>query len=75
MECEEYLRKSLLVRRLRGGQHGQLVERYAARLVGDGLVRHGTWRCFNVAGGLLSWIANRRGALADLDERSVEQYR
>ena len=74
MECEEYLRKSLLVRRLRSGPHGRLVERYAARLVGDGLVRHGTWRCFNVVGGLLSWIARRRGALADLDERSVEQY-
>ncbi|WP_158927649.1 site-specific integrase [Acidisphaera sp. S103] len=43
-------------------------------LVGDGLVRHGTWRCFNVVGGLLSWIASRRGALADLDECSVEWY-
>ena len=27
-----------------------------------------------MVGGLLSWIASRRGALADLDERSVEQY-
>jgi hypothetical protein len=74
MECEEHLRGSRLFRRLRRGPHGQLVERYAARLVGDGLVRHGTWRCFNVVGGLLSWIASRRGALADLDEHSVEQY-
>jgi hypothetical protein len=24
--------------------------------------------------GLLGWIASRRGALADLDEDSVEQY-
>ena len=47
MECEEYLRRSRLFRRLRSGPHGQLVERYAARLVGDGLVGHGTWRCFN----------------------------
>jgi site-specific recombinase XerD len=74
MECDEYLRRSRLFRLLRSGPHGQLVERYAARLVGDGLVRHGTWRCFNVVGGLLSWIASHRGALADLDERSVEQY-
>lgn len=74
MECEEYLRRSRLFRRLRSGPHGQLVERYAARLVGDGLVRHGTWRCFNVVGGLLCWIASRRCALADLDERTVEQY-
>ena len=74
MECEEYLRTSRLFRRLRSGPHGQPVERYAARLVEDGLVRHGTWRCLNVVGGLLSWIASHRGALADLDERSVEQY-
>ena len=74
MECDEYLRRSRLFRLLRSGPHGQLVERYAARLVGDGLVRHGTWRCFNVVGGLLSWIASRRGVLADLDERMVEQY-
>jgi site-specific recombinase XerD len=74
MECEEYLRRSRLFRRLRGGSHGQLVERYAARLVGDGLVGHGTWRCFNVVDGLLSWIASQRCALANLDERSVEQY-
>jgi hypothetical protein len=52
MECGEYLRTSRLFRRLRSGPHGQLVERYAARLVGDGLVSHGTWRCFNVVGGL-----------------------
>jgi site-specific recombinase XerD len=74
MECEEYLRRSRLFRRLRSGPHGQLVERYATRLVGDGLVSHGTWRCFNVVGGLLSWITSCRSVLADLDERSVEQY-
>src|ERR1700722_6651057 len=74
MECDEYLRRSRLFRLLRSGPHGQLVERYAARLVGDDLVRHGTWRCFNVVGGLLSWIVNRRCVLADLDERMVEQY-
>ena len=33
MECEEYLRRSRLFRRLRSGPHGRLVERYAARLV------------------------------------------
>jgi len=66
MECEKYLRRSRLFPGLRSGPHGQLVERYAARLVGDGLVRHGTWRCCNVVGGLLSWIASRGCALADL---------
>ena len=74
MECEEYLRGSRLFRRLRSGPHGHLVERYAARLVGDGLVRHGTWRCLNVVGGLLSWITSHRRALADLDGRTVERY-
>ena len=74
MEVEEYLGRSRLYRRLRSGPHGQLVERYAARLVEERLVRHGTWRCLNVVGGLLSWIAGRRYKLADLDERVVERY-
>src|SRR5436305_11990075 len=74
MEVEEYLGRSRLYRRLRGGPHGQLVERYAARLVEERLVRHGTWRCLNVVGGLLSWIAGRRYKLDDLDERVVERY-
>ena len=52
----------------------QLVERYAARLVEDGLVRHGTWRCLNLVGDLLRWIAGRRSKLTDLDEHMVERY-
>jgi hypothetical protein len=60
MEVEEYLGKSRLYRRLRSGPHGQLVERYAIRLVEERLVRLGTWRCLNVVGGLLNWIAGRR---------------
>lgn len=74
MECEEYLSSSRLFRRLRSGPHGRLVERYAARLVRDNLVGHGTWRCLNVVGGLLCGIAKHRRMLADLDERVVEQY-
>ena len=74
MEVEEYLGRSRLYRRLRNGPHGQLVERYAARLVEERLVRHGMWRCLNVVGGLLSWIADRRYKLADLDEQVVERY-
>jgi hypothetical protein len=66
MEVEAYLGGSRLYRRLRSEPHGQLVERYAARLIEEGLVRHGTWRCLNVVGGLLSWIASRRCKLADL---------
>ena len=74
MEVEEYLGRSRLYRRLRGGPHGQFVERYAARLVEERLVRHGAWRCLNVVGGLLSWIAGRRYKLVDLDEQVVERY-
>ena len=66
--------RSRLFRRLKSGPHGQLVELYAARLVEDGLVRHGTWRCLNLVDGLLSWIASGRWELADLDERMVERY-
>ena len=71
---EEYLSRSRLFRRLRSGTHGQLVELYAARLVDVGLARHGTWRCLNVVGNLLSWMASRRARLSDLDERMVERY-
>ena len=74
MDAEEYLGRSRLFRRLKSGPHGQLVELYAARLVKDGLARHGTWRCLNVVGGLLSWIAEPRSKLTDLDERMVERY-
>ncbi|WP_271608532.1 site-specific integrase [Bradyrhizobium sp. CCBAU 21359] len=74
MEVEEYLGRSRLYRRLRSGPHGQFVERYATRLVEERLVRHGTWRCLNVVGGLLSWIAGRRYKLVELDEQVVERY-
>ena len=74
MEVEEYLGRSRLYRCLRSGPHGQFVERYAARLVEERLVRLGTWRRLNVAGGLLSWIAGRRYKLVDLDEQVVERY-
>jgi site-specific recombinase XerD len=74
MIAEEYLESSRLFRRLKNGPHGQLVERYAVRLVKDGLVRHGTWRCLNLVGDLLSWIASSRSKLTDLDERMVERY-
>jgi hypothetical protein len=66
MEVEEYLGSSRLYRRLRSGPHGQLVERYAARLVEERLVRHGAWRCLNVVSGLLSWIAGRRYKLVSV---------
>ena len=74
MEVEEYLGRSRLYRHLRSGPHGRLVECYAVRLVEERLVRHGAWRCLNVVGGLLSWIAGRRYKLIDLDEQIVERY-
>jgi hypothetical protein len=74
MVAEEYLSRSRLFLHLKSGPHGQLVELYAVRLVKDGLAHHGTWRCLNLAGGLLSWIARSRSKLADLDERMVERY-
>jgi Phage integrase, N-terminal SAM-like domain len=74
MDAQEYLGRSRLFRRLKIGPHGQLVERYAARLVEDWLVRHGTWRCLNLVGGLLRWIASSRSDLTDLDERMVDRY-
>lgn len=47
MDSEEYLGRSRLFQHLKSGPHGQLAELYAARLLQDGLARHGTWRCLN----------------------------
>lgn len=74
MVAKEYFDRSRLFRHLKSGSHGQLVELYAACLVKDGLARHGTWRCLNVIGDLLSWIARSRSKLTDLDERMAERY-
>jgi site-specific recombinase XerD len=74
MGAEEYLRRSYLFRRLKNGPHGQLVELYAARLAKDGFARHGTWRCLNLVGDLLEWIARSRSKPLNLDERMVERY-
>ena len=71
MDVEKHLRTSRLFRRLRSGPQGPLVERFAARVVADGLVRHGTWRCLNVVDGLLSWIATRHCALGDYSGASA----
>jgi hypothetical protein len=53
MDVEEYLGRIQLFRRLKCGTPGQLVERYAVRLVEERLVQHGVWRCLNVVSGLL----------------------
>jgi len=74
MEANEYLGRSQLFRRLKCGPHGQLVERYAVRLIEERLVRHGTWRCLNIVSGLLGWITRRHCKLADLDERTIDLY-
>ncbi len=74
MNVEEYLTRSRLFQHLKDGAQGQLIERYAARLIEDGLGRQSTWRCLNVVGGLLSWIASRRFKLTSLDERMAERY-
>jgi site-specific recombinase XerD len=74
MIAKEYLGRSLLFRRLKNGAHGELVEHYAVCLVNEGLARHGTWRCLNLVGDLLRWIAGSRSKLTDLDEHMVERY-
>jgi hypothetical protein len=73
MIAGKYLSRSRLFRRLKNGSHGQLIERYAARLVEDGRAQQGTLRCLRIIGGLLSWIAISRSRLTDLDEAMVER--
>ena len=54
--------------------HGQLVELYAALLVKNELASHGTWRCLNLVGDLLSWIKRRGLKLTDVNEHVTERY-
>ncbi len=74
MIADEYLRTSRLFRRLKNGPHGQLVELYATLLVNDERASHGTWRCLNLVGGLLSWIERRGLRPTDLKEQVTERY-
>ena len=74
MNAEEYLSRSRLFQHLKSGGHGQLIERYTVRLIEDGLRRQSTWRCLNVVGGLLSWIASSRFEVTSLDEHMAERY-
>src|SRR5262249_47547975 len=50
MEAEHFLGGSRLFRRLKNGPHGELVERYAGRLVEERLAHKGTRQC-------LMWLA------------------
>lgn len=74
MDTEEYLRRSQVFRRLKNDFHGPLIERYAARLVEDGLARQGCWRSLNMVDGLLSWMTSSGADFTDVDEHVVERY-
>jgi site-specific recombinase XerD len=74
MIAEGYLSRSRLFRRLKNGSHGQLIERYTARLVEEGLGQECTWRSLSLVGDLMTWIASSGSKVADIDERMVERY-
>ena len=74
MIAEEYLSRSRVFRRLKNGFHGQLIERYAARLAEEGLAQEGGLRCLSLVGDFMEWIASSGSKVADIDERMVERY-
>jgi site-specific recombinase XerD len=74
MESEDYVGRIRLFRHLKNGPHGQLVERYARRLVEERFSGRSTRQCLNVVSGLLGWIAKRHCKLADIDDHMVERY-
>ncbi len=74
MCAEEYLGRSRLFRHLKSGPHGPLISLYAARVVQDGLARHGTWRCLSLTGRLLGWLSRVHLELTDLDECVLDRY-
>jgi site-specific recombinase XerD len=74
MKVEKYLDRSRLYQRVKSAPHGELVERYATRLVEDGFSRVTIRKCLTLVKGLLGWIAQRRYNLTDIDERTIERY-
>lgn len=74
MTAKEYLNRSRLFRCLQNGPDGPLVEAYAARLVKDGLGRHGTWRSLSLLADLMGWLASSGSQPTDLDECLIERY-
>ncbi len=74
MIAEEYLARNRLFRRLKNRCHGQLIERYAARLVEDGLAQRVTLRSLSLVGDLMNWMASSRFRVADIDEAMVERF-
>jgi site-specific recombinase XerD len=74
MEVENYVGRSRLFRGLKNEPHGQLVERYATRLVEEKLARSSISHCLNAVSGFLGWVTKRRIKLADIDEHMVERY-
>ena len=74
MDAKEYLDRSRLYQRLRNGPHGQLIERFAARLIEARFAPSGIWHSLNIVGDLLRWIADLRYELADIDEHIVGRY-
>jgi site-specific recombinase XerD len=74
MIAEEHLAGSRLFRRLKNGSHGQLIERYTARLVDDGLAQGVTLRSLRLIGDLMKWMASSRFRVADIDEPMVERF-
>jgi hypothetical protein len=73
MIAEESLVRSRLFRRLKNGSHAQLIERYAARLVDDGLAQGVTLRSLRLIGDFMKWMASSRFRVADIDEPMVER--
>src|SRR5215813_6935064 len=74
MIAEEYLAGSRLFRRLKNGSHGQLIERYGARLIDDGFAQRVTFRSLRLIGDFMKWMASGRFRVADIDEPMVERF-
>jgi site-specific recombinase XerD len=61
-------------RPIQQGLLGVYIERFAARLLKEGHSQQSTWRNLRVARDFSDWLARKRIALVDLDERTVDQY-
>jgi site-specific recombinase XerD len=74
MIAGEYLARCRLFRHLKNRSHEELIERYVAHLVKDGLNQQGILRSLRLVGDLIKRMARSRSVLTDLDERMVERF-
>jgi len=74
MTTSAYVTTPKLQRRLHEGLLGIHIDLYATQLLKEGHCRQSAWRCLRVVSDFGHWLERKRISLAEVDERTVEEY-